>query len=271
VLVAGFFGHPLTDALTPYVDAFTTGRNSHGIALWHGFSLPLVTSLTALAVGGVLFWQRGFIARAQSTFPTAFESEELYQKAMRGLDRLAVEVTARTQRGSLPVYLGSILLVVVLLPGGALLVLANWPSEIRYADTSAQPMVGLFLFASAAAGGAPIIGVTPRQGMSDPLPQAMVLTAIVITLGVTAYLLAMAYRSFQLNGHDEVPDDVEDAAIRQLADADRGSGSYDESVEGRPDEIGRGTGDEEGERVAETTVRVRDSGVSRPDPVEGQR
>ena len=44
--------------------------------------------------------------------------------------------------------------------------------------------------------------------MSDPLPQAMVLTAIVITLGMTAFLLAMAYRSWQLNGHDEVQDDV---------------------------------------------------------------
>ena len=46
--------------------------------------------------------------------------------------------------------------------------------------------------------------------MSDPLPQAMVLTAIVITLGVAAFLLAMAYRSWQLQGHDEVQDDVED-------------------------------------------------------------
>jgi multicomponent Na+:H+ antiporter subunit C len=107
----------------------------------------------------------------------------------------------------------------------------------------------LFLVASGAAGGAPIIGVTDPQDMSDPLPQAMVLTAIVITLGVTAYLLALAYRSFQLNGHDEVADDVEDAAIRRLAEADLASDSYDEDVEGHPDEVGQGTADEEGERV----------------------
>ena len=136
----------------------------------------------------------------------------------------------------------------------------------------------LFLVVSGPAGGAPIIGVTPREEMSDPLPQAMVLTAIVITLGVTAYLLTMAYRSFQLNGHDEVADDVEDAAIRHLADADRASGSYDESVEGHPDEIGRGTGDEEGERVEDAAFRqaqgtdtsMAESGGSRPEPVEGQ-
>jgi multicomponent Na+:H+ antiporter subunit C len=107
----------------------------------------------------------------------------------------------------------------------------------------------LFLVASGAAGGAPIIGVTDPQDMSDPLPQAMVLTAIVITLGVTAYLLALAYRSFQLNGHDEVADDVEDAAIRRLADADLASDSYDADIEGHPDEVGQGIGDEEGERV----------------------
>ena len=34
----------------------------------------------------------------------------------------------------------------------------------------------MFLVASGAAGGAPIIGVTPKEEMSDPLPQAMVLT-----------------------------------------------------------------------------------------------
>ena len=33
--------------------------------------------------------------------------------------------------------------------------------------------------------------------MSDPLPQAMILTAIVITLGLTAFLLALAYRSWR--------------------------------------------------------------------------
>jgi multicomponent Na+:H+ antiporter subunit C len=78
----------------------------------------------------------------------------------------------------------------------------------------------LFLVAGGAAGGPPIVGVTPDGEMSDPLPQAMVLTAIVITLGMTAFLLAMAYRSWQLHRHDEVQDDVEDRRIAQLAAVD---------------------------------------------------
>lgn len=86
----------------------------------------------------------------------------------------------------------------------------------------------LFLVASGPAGGAPIIGLTPGPQMSDPLPQAMVLTAIVITLSVAAFVMTMAYRSFQINGDDEVADDVEDARIAELARADRASESYEE-------------------------------------------
>src|SRR3712207_5324293 len=79
----------------------------------------------------------------------------------------------------------------------------------------------LFLVAGGAAGGAPIVGRTPTDEMSDPLPQAMVLTAIVITLGMTAFLLAMAYRSWQLNRHDEVQDDLEDRRIARIAAANQ--------------------------------------------------
>lgn len=78
----------------------------------------------------------------------------------------------------------------------------------------------VFLVAGGRAGGAPLIGSTDEDAMSDPLPQAMVLTAIVITLGMTAFLLALAYRSWQLNQHDEVQDDLEDRRVAARAAAD---------------------------------------------------
>lgn len=96
----------------------------------------------------------------------------------------------------------------------------------------------LFLVASGPAGRAPIVGLNDVDEMSDPLPQAMVLTAIVITLGVTAFLLAMAYRAGQLNGNDDVQDDVEDASIRRRAERDEVSASYDDSAGGTMDEEG---------------------------------
>ncbi len=85
----------------------------------------------------------------------------------------------------------------------------------------------LFLISSGPAGRAPIVGGSDPTEMSDPLPQALVLTAIVISLGTSAFVLAMAYRSWQLTGHDDVQDDVEDAAIRRLGATDQASDSFD--------------------------------------------
>lgn len=80
-----------------------------------------------------------------------------------------------------------------------------------------------FLVSSGRAGKAPIMVDGVKQAdISDPLPQAMVLTAIVIMLATTAFVLAMAYRSWQLNGNDDVQDDPEDALIRRLATHDTG-------------------------------------------------
>lgn len=93
----------------------------------------------------------------------------------------------------------------------------------------------LFLAAGGRAGGAPIVGVNPPDEMSDPLPQAMALTAIVITLGMTAFLLAMAHRGWQLHGHDEVQDDFEDRRIVLRAQRDQSSGAY-QDLGGEPDD-----------------------------------
>jgi multicomponent Na+:H+ antiporter subunit C len=87
----------------------------------------------------------------------------------------------------------------------------------------------LLLIVLGAPGVAPFFG--EQEEMSDPLPQAMVLTAIVITLGMTAFLLAMAYRSWQLHRHDEVQDDVEDRRIARLAARDQRAFEDDDTEE----------------------------------------
>lgn len=62
-------------------------------------------------------------------------------------------------------------------------------------------------------GAPPVIEDAASGPYSDPLEQALVLTAIVITFGLTAFLLALAYRSWTEQGSDEVEDDVEDRRI----------------------------------------------------------
>jgi multisubunit Na+/H+ antiporter MnhC subunit len=65
------------------------------------------------------------------------------------------------------------------------------------------------------AGLAPIVGdgVEPEQ-MTDPLPEALILTAIVITFGVSAFLMALIYRSWRLAREDRLEDDADDVAMR---------------------------------------------------------
>jgi multicomponent Na+:H+ antiporter subunit C len=102
----------------------------------------------------------------------------------------------------------------------------------------------LLILLAAAPGGPPIVGTTEPSMMTDSLPQAMILTAIVITLGMTAFLLALAYRSWRLFGHDEVQDDVEDRRIMELAQRDEGSDTADSDVEADLD-----TGDRDNTRA----------------------
>ncbi len=88
----------------------------------------------------------------------------------------------------------------------------------------------LLVTAGGGPGRAPIIGEGSGD-YSDPLPQALALTAIVITFGVTAFLLALGFRSWQLTRDDAVEDDVEDRLIARRASEGRES---DEDVEDGP-------------------------------------
>ena len=79
----------------------------------------------------------------------------------------------------------------------------------------------LLLAAGGRAGVAPFVGSTDGAPVADPVPQALALTAVVISFGLTAFLLALAYRSWTLTGEDEVEDDPEDRRIAALAERER--------------------------------------------------
>ena len=64
--------------------------------------------------------------------------------------------------------------------------------------------VNLFLFASGrlAVNATPIIGTA--DSYADPLPQALVLTAIVISFGMTAVIMIIAIGGNLQSGHDRI-------------------------------------------------------------------
>lgn len=52
-----------------------------------------------------------------------------------------------------------------------------------------------------------LVGLAQRGDMADPVPQAMVLTGIVVAVAATAMALALARRLHALTGRLELPED----------------------------------------------------------------
>ena len=114
----------------------------------------------------------------------------------------------------MPVSLSLLLIAGVLIACGIYLMLERTLSRIILGFVMLGNGVNvLFIIAAGAPGLPPFEGSADPEDMTDPLPFAMVLTAIVISLGITAFGVALAYRAWQLFGHDEVPDDVEDRRV----------------------------------------------------------
>jgi len=90
----------------------------------------------------------------------------------------------------------------------------------------------LLMAAGGEPGPAPIVGEgADPERFADPLPQALALTAIVITFGVTIFLLSLGFRSWQLTRDDRVEDDVEDRVVARVAAEQRESSDVEEDVE----------------------------------------
>ncbi len=69
-------------------------------------------------------------------------------------------------------------------------------------------------------GSAPLVDLEGVEVYSDPLPQALALTAIVITFGITVLLLGIGFRAWQVDQDDVVEDDLEDRYLARRAQVD---------------------------------------------------
>ena len=141
-------GAPAVDRLlAAYADQFPSTAPPYQLALWHGLTPALLLSLVVLAAGAALFWA-GHRGRSLA-IRLPMDGTTVYERVMSVVDRLAVVVTGATQRGSLPFYLVVILLVLVALPGMALLLSAPWPRSARAWDTPLQAVVGVLIIIAA--------------------------------------------------------------------------------------------------------------------------
>ncbi|KGN37701.1 Na+/H+ antiporter subunit A [Knoellia subterranea] len=177
-LVGGFAGGFLTPRLMAYAGELPSGAHAPQLTLWHGFTPALGLSALAIA-GGLLLWiGRRAVASAQRRVVEGLhlpEAEVVYHAIIRGVDRLSIEVTGRTQRGSLPVYVGIILVVLVTIPGIALV--QAWDEvNLRGPDNLLQ--VAIVLVVSLAA----VMTVRSRRRLRA-----------VLLLGITGYGTALLF------------------------------------------------------------------------------
>lgn len=106
----------------------------------------------------------------------------------------------------------------VMFAGGIHLVLERNLTRILIGVMLINNAAVLLLFlAAGGTGAAPLFvpGRDPRE-YADTLPQALILTAIVIGFAVIAFLTALIYRSWLLVREDEVEVDAEDVKIARM-------------------------------------------------------
>ncbi|MFJ4036966.1 Na+/H+ antiporter subunit A [Microbacterium sp. NPDC090007] len=154
-LVLGLIA-PVVDAwLTPYADGLapaTPGLEApaypYHLALWHGLEPALFISLGTLALGAAVFWA---VRKTQlHTRPRLlpFTANDAYNGALRGVDYTSEWVTARFQRGSLPFYVGTIFIVLVVAEGVALLSSQEWRAQLDAWQSPSQLIAAPLMIAA---------------------------------------------------------------------------------------------------------------------------
>ncbi|WP_029068140.1 Na+/H+ antiporter subunit A [Jonesia quinghaiensis] len=143
-LVVGVMPSAVEKYLASYAATSSVGDPGH-LTLWAGFGIPFWLTLTILGLGAGLFFARRTVESFQAAVPNAQDTERAYRRFMRGLDNLAADITAFTQRGSLPYYLSVILLFMVLTVGSALVFTQGDMVAIKLWDSPAQALAVLVI------------------------------------------------------------------------------------------------------------------------------
>ncbi|WP_111720503.1 Na+/H+ antiporter subunit A [Homoserinimonas sp. OAct 916] len=173
----GFLTPQLNHWLSGYSDTLPPGATAGAeLVLWHGLSPAFGVSMLVLAAGLGLFWMRDRVYRLQSRVPALVDAGRGYWVSMRTVDRVAARTTAITQSGSLPAYLGVILMVLLGTVGFTVIINRSWPPTMLPFDHPAQVPIVVAMVVAA-------VGAT----------RATKRFTAVLLLGITGYGLAALF------------------------------------------------------------------------------
>lgn len=167
----------LDPMLSRYADAFTAPAKPYHLALWHGLGTALLLSALSWVLGIALFAAAKPLARLGERLSTV-DGDRVFARSLWAMERFSLQSTGAVQRGSLPVYLGTALTVLVAAQGAALLVDRPWAhlGPVRWFDSVPQLAVALGVALVA------VLCVRARQRMKA-----------VVLAGATGYGTAVLY------------------------------------------------------------------------------
>ncbi|NYH53169.1 multicomponent Na+:H+ antiporter subunit A [Nocardiopsis arvandica] len=152
-LLGGLLSSLLDPLLAVYADTVpaTPGKEEKHLALWHGLELPLLLSAVCVVGGLAMFGLRHQIVWA-GTRTALPDPNRVYRRMLAWLENLALQVTGGTQRGSLPIYLGTILVALVIAAGWWMVSGRIWNGDyprLRLWDSPVQIIPALIVIVTA--------------------------------------------------------------------------------------------------------------------------
>lgn len=202
-VAVGILAVQVDPTLVGYADLLPGDGEPYYLALWHGFTPALFTSLGTLLTGIGLFVARDRVGDLQRRLSTRLSAPGAYAASMKAVDVAAARTTSLTQRGSLPFYVGVIITVFTVAISAALVVNRTWPSEWRPFDYPAQGAIAVVMIVAAIAStraakrfqAVVLVGVTgfgmsalfamqgaPELALTQILVEAFTLIAFVLVL-----------------------------------------------------------------------------------------
>lgn len=182
------------------------------LSLWHGVTPELIISISIVLAGGLV----GFLlARKKDTLPhlpERFTASHLYWSSTYWLDHAAVRLTSTTQRGSLPFYLATILVMVLATLGITLSMQGAWPHEFVWSSSPVQLPIAIIMALAAIRAtqsltrfkAVVLVGVT-GYGMSaifalHGAPDLALTQALVETVALIAFILVIRRLPIKIGG-----------------------------------------------------------------------
>ncbi|NMO04174.1 Na+/H+ antiporter subunit A [Gordonia sp. TBRC 11910] len=148
-VVAGFLSPLLGDLFEPYATTLPDyGEELEHLAMWHGFGIPVLFSAIAI-VGGVIVF---LIVRAERNHlfvhRPLINADRIYDAVLRAADVASLTLTRNTQRGSLPITIGVILLTSIVLPITMLFTGTRNTLSVTGFETFAQVVIAVGMVAA---------------------------------------------------------------------------------------------------------------------------